>query len=132
MATGMSIGLPAFLSGTEESTLTKKPAGPLLVTPEGTGYAYSAAGTGAGATKGAVSTPATSAAAGPDLARERKDSCNEHQRLDRERRTGKGSRSILRRESLDPFPDPYTDSPVADILPLPGAYLRIMGPGDHH
>ncbi|KAK4837142.1 hypothetical protein QYF36_003139 [Acer negundo] len=45
----------------------------------GTGYAYSAAGTGAGAYKGAVSTPATSAAAGPDLARERKDSCNEHQ-----------------------------------------------------
>lgn len=32
-------------------------------------------------------------------------------------RTGKGSRSILRRESLDPFPDPYTDYPVADILP---------------
>lgn len=30
-------------------------------------------------------------------------------------RTGKGSGSILRRESDDPFPDPYTDFPVADI-----------------
>lgn len=38
-------------------------------------------------------------------------------------RTGKGSGSFLRGESLYPFPDPKKNSPVAYILPLPGAYL---------
>lgn len=52
--------------------------------------------------------------------------------ISRDDRTGKGSRSIIWRESLDPFPDPYTDSPVADILPLPGAYPPIREPGDRN
>lgn len=52
--------------------------------------------------------------------------------MSRDDGTGKGSRSIIWRESPDPFPDPYTDSPVADILPLPGAYPPIREPGDRN